>query len=76
MKKQLLDMTARYVNRIEHRIAPPMSVVVTLPLKIGAEDRGLCIYVAAAAFGRSQPSDDEMMGIAREVAARINGEDE
>jgi hypothetical protein len=54
-----------------HHIAPPMAAAITLPIVVDGQDTGLCIYVAASAFG-VWPDPVRLKEVAAEVGRRLS----
>jgi len=64
-----------HVTDIEHRIAPPLSMAITLPVtaQMGARGAEVVLYISTSAFGqRGVPtSARELQAIAAEIAQRL-----
>jgi deoxyribose-phosphate aldolase len=64
------------LNRLEHSIAPPMRMVITIPVvaEMGARGADIIVYVCTSPFGQRgvETSSMELTAIAKEIADRID----
>jgi hypothetical protein len=64
------------VDRVEHYIQPVIGKAITLPvLAAGVQPPGLALYLTSSGFDRHPPSDERLVEIAREIAARVTAPD-
>lgn len=62
----LLDKK-NHLKEIEHNIAPPMKIAITIPV-VGAS--GVCVYVAASHFAQEM-SEHEILKNVKKVAEKL-----
>lgn len=60
-------------NRLERGLHVPMGKVITLPLTMdGQTDRSFVLYVTHSVWPKNQPTDPELLKLARVIADAIN----